>query len=153
MLVILLLINLLYNIYVICKFKKIPESLSETAYLFGKQRKYFFTLYCFIISAIILPTLLSLSSSDIQFIPFLFISGLLFAGISVDFKKGLDSKIHYVGAVISFIAFIIFMFINFIQGLIIYTTLLILLIVWKPNCYVYFAEILGILILNIWMLF
>lgn len=45
-----LLITLLYNSYMIKKYKKIPESLSETSYLLGGNKRYWFTGYCFIIS-------------------------------------------------------------------------------------------------------
>ena len=33
-------ITLLYNSYIIIKYKKIPESLSETSYLLGGNKRY-----------------------------------------------------------------------------------------------------------------
>lgn len=152
-LILLLLITVLYNSYVIYKYKKIPVSLSETSYMFGGIKRYFFTLYCLSVGAITLPYLFRLNLGDFEFMPFLFITGLLFAGFSPMFKQSIDREVHYTGAIISFLAFITFMFLYFPYYLIIlYSILYVMLICWKRNCYVYFAEILSILMLNIWLL-
>lgn len=152
-LILLLLITVLYNSYVIYKYKKIPVSLSETSYMFGGVKRYFFTLYCLSVGAITLPYLFSLNLGDFEFIPFLFVIGLLFAGFSPMFKQSVDKEVHYTGAIIAFLAFIVFMFLYFPYYLIIlYSVLYVMLICWKRSCYVYFAEILSILMLNIWLL-
>lgn len=40
LIILILLITLLYNSYIIIKYKKIPESLSETSYLLGGNKRY-----------------------------------------------------------------------------------------------------------------
>ena len=49
LIILMLLITFLYNGYIFIKYKKIPESLSETSYLLGGNKRYWFTGYCFII--------------------------------------------------------------------------------------------------------
>lgn len=103
-----LIISLIYSSFIIIKYKKVPDSLSETAYILGGNKRYLFTLYCTIISFCILPALLSITST-LQFIPFIFCGGLLFAGCSPLFKEGLDKKVHYISAFIAFAAYICYM--------------------------------------------
>lgn len=140
-------INVIYNGFIIFRYKKIPISLSETAYLLGGpemgNKKYFFTLYCTIIAVCILPYLLTILPENILFLGFLMCAGLIFAGMSPMFREGLDKKVHYVSAIISFLSFIILLIINASwYSILLYALLLILLIMWKKECYIYFAEIL-----------
>lgn len=143
-----LLITLLYNSYIIIKYKKIPESLSETSYLLGGNKRYWFTGYCFIICILILPVLFEMTSNNLLIIPFLFCGGLAFAGCSPLFREGLDKKIHYISAYIAFGAFILYMVLcmHWIY-IIVYAVLLGALCLWKYKCYVYFAEMLALLFL------
>ena len=103
-----LLITLLYNSYIIIKYKKIPQSLSETSYLLGGNKRYLFTGYCFIISFCLLPVLFTITNNFL-FLPFIFCGGLLFAGCSPLFKSGLDKPIHYICSYIAFAAYIFYM--------------------------------------------
>ena len=106
--IIILLITLLYNIYIIIKYKKIPESLSETSYLLRGNKRYLFTGYCVIISFCLLPVLLE-TTMTLQFLPFLFCGGLLFAGCSPLFRSGLDKPIHYIFSGLAFVAYLCYM--------------------------------------------
>ena len=149
--IIILLITLLYNIYIIIKYKKIPESLSETSYLLGGNKRYLFTGYCFIISICLLPILLEISI--LQFLPFIFCGGLLFAGCSPLFKEGLDKPIHYIFSILAFIAYIFYMI--FCMGwiwLIGYLMALSVLCAIKWRSYIYWAEIIAVLELIIFIL-
>jgi hypothetical protein len=106
--IITLVITLLYNGYIIIKYKKIPESVSETSYLLGGNKRYLFTGYCVITSFCLLPMLLEITMT-LQFLPFLFCGGLLFAGCSPLFREGLDKLVHYSSAYIAFAAYVLYM--------------------------------------------
>ena len=152
-----LLTMIIYNSYVIFRYKKVPVSLSETAYMIGGEKslkRYWFTLYCIITVFTILQPLFNNTISNLQFIPFLLCSGLLFAGFSPAFKNNLPEKqVHYVSAGISFSCFILYGFFcmpwYWLLG---YILLLGILCIWKRTCYVYFAEILALSSICIWLL-
>ena len=148
-----LIITLIYNLIIWLKYKTVPVSLSETAYIFGGNKKYFFTLYCVLIVLLLLPQLFMVIPEHLAFIPFLMCAGLMFAGISPMFKDGTDKIVHYIAAFISFGSFILFMilFLNW-WYFIGYITILGLLICWKKHCYVYFAEMLALaeMIIFLW---
>lgn len=148
LLVVCLLITIVYNSYVFIRFKKVPQSLSETSYLFGGNKRYFFTAYCMIVCLLLLPLLLEITPNNFQIIPFIFCGGLSFAGCSPLFREGLDKKIHYISAYIAFGAFILYMVLcmHWIY-IIVYAVLLGALCLWKYKCYVYFAEMLALLFL------
>ena len=150
-----ILIMLIYNSVVIIKYKKIPASLSETAYMIGGEKslkRYWFTLYCTLTAFTILPVLFKYTADDFQAIPFIFCAGLLFAGFSPAFRSGLDRVVHYVSAYISFGGFLLYeiLYMSWVW-LVAYMILLGLLCIWKRNCYVYFAELLALTELCIWL--
>lgn len=140
-----LLITLLYNGYILIRYKKIPQSLSETSYLLDGNKRYLFTAYCLIVSLCILPILLEITPLNYQIIPFIFCGGLSFSGCSPLFKDGLDRKVHYISAYIAFAAFVLYMILCmhwlYIVG---YVVILGGLCIWKYKCYVYFAEMLAL---------
>lgn len=157
MIIVCLTTMIIYNSFIFIKYKEIPVSLSETAYMIGGEKslkRYWFTLYCIITAFSILQPLFNNVSSDLEFIPFLLCSGLLFAGFSPAFKNNLPEKqVHYVSAGISFCCFILYGFFCmpwfWLLG---YAVLLGSLCVWKRDCYVYFAEILALFSICIWLL-
>lgn len=59
-LIALLILTVIYNIYAIYLNKGIPESISDTAYIFGKKR-YYFSIYCVLLVAGLLPIWLGVS--------------------------------------------------------------------------------------------
>lgn len=83
-LAILMLITFLYNGYIIHKLKTIPTSLSETSYMFKNRR--LFTLYCLFVGIVLFPILVNYTTYT--FLPFLIAAGLIFSGISYNYKKG-----------------------------------------------------------------
>ena len=140
------LITVLYNIYVITKCKTIPTSLSETSYLIGQ---YWFMSYCLLMSTI-LPTMLDLTQEQNQWAIFLMFGGMLMSGFSPMFKEGLDKKVHYGGAIVSFVSYMIYMFLEMNVGWIVgYVCLVLTLIRIKKELYVYFAELIAVLFLCI----
>ena len=143
--IICLIITLVYNSFILIKYKKIPQSLSETSYLLGGNKRYLFTIYCFIISFCLLPILLEITLS-LQFIPVIFCAGLLFSGCSPLFKEGLDRIVHYSSSYIAFGAYVIYMiFCMNWWWLLGYVVILGILCLWKYKCYVYFAEMLALI--------
>ena len=150
--IIFLIMSLIYNGYIISKYG-IPVSLSETSYLLGGNRRYFFTLYCYITAFLIIPVLISTVPETLVFLPFLMCSGLLFAGASPLFKTGTSKPVHYIFSLISFICYIFFMiFVMGWQWLLAFGILFISLCIWKKECFVYFAEILTFLFISIFII-
>ena len=149
-------IMLVYNAFVLIKYKQVPESLSNTAYLIGSSndlKRYWFTLYCILTAFTILPALFKVTVDGLEFIPFLLCAGLLFAGFSPSYKDGIEKPVHYVSAYISFGSFLIYGLVCMHWGwLLSYSILLIGLCIWKRQCYVYFAEVLALVELCIWLI-
>lgn len=150
----LLIITFIYNGYIIYKHKRIPYSLSETSYMYGGSKRYFFTLYCLIIGLSILPQLFKIANNGFEIIPFIFIIGLSLAGLTPNYREDFQDKIHNISAYISFAAFLLFMFIFVNHWLILgYLIICLGLVFWKKECYTYIFEIISILFLNIWLMF
>lgn len=139
-----LIITLVYNSFILIKYKKIPQSLSETSYLLGGNKRYLFTIYCFMISFCLLPILLEITTT-LQIIPVIFCVGLLFSGCSPLFKEGLDRIVHYSSSYIAFGAYVIYMIFCmnwwWVLG---YFVILGLLCIIKLKSYVYWAEMLAL---------
>lgn len=108
-LILTILLTIIYNSYIIIKYKKIPESLSETSYLLGGNKRYWFTGYCFIICMLLLPVLFEITANSLLFLPFLICGGLSFAGCSPLFREGLDKPVHYIFSILAFAAYIFYM--------------------------------------------
>jgi hypothetical protein len=153
-LVLLAIISVVYNSYIIVKYNKIPFSLSETSYILGSKKYYFFSLYTFMITFLLIPILFNHTIDAFTFLPFLFCGGLLYAGLSPLYKEGLDRKIHYTAAMVSFVGFIFYLI--FCMGwewMIIYVSILGALCLWRYKNYVYFAEMVALLTIIIWLIY
>ena len=147
---------LIYNTIIITKYKKVPKSLSETAYLIsngGNIRRYLFTLYCTLTGITLLPPLFIVTPENLEFIPFLLCASFLFSGFSPAYKSGIERPIHYISAYMSFTCFILYGILcmgwPWLVGFVI---ILGGLCIWKPKCYVYFAEILALIGICLWIL-
>ena len=140
-----LLLTVVYNYWVI-KNNGIPESLSETAYT---NNKLAFTGYCFSM-VLLMPLLLNMTPENFQFLVFLLFGGMLISGFSPMFKQTMTKEVHNIFAMISFIAFVIYMVKFFSPWLaIIYVLILSGLIKWRKESFTYFAEILALLALMV----
>lgn len=134
-------ITIIYN-YIIINKHGIPESLSETAYI---NNKLLFTAYCFS-TILLMPEMFAITPDNLQFLVFLMFGGILISGFSPTFKDYLASKVHYISAAISFMVFVIYMVLLMNPWITIgYIILLSLLIMYKKNSYIYFAEMLSLL--------
>ena len=153
-LICLLLITFVYNGYIIYKHKTIPSSFSETAYLLGENKNYFFTLYCLMIGFATLPQLFEITNNGFGFIPFIFIICLSFAGLTPNYRSDFQDKIHNISAYISFAAFILFMFIYVNHWLILgYLLICSILVCLRKQSWTYIFEIISILFLNFWLIY
>ena len=141
-------LTLAYNIYVIIRYKKIPESLSETSYLFGGNKRFLFTGYCILITFLLLPVLLNITNENFQILPVLICAGLAFAGCSPLFREGLDKKVHYISAYISFGTFVLYSILcmNWIYT-VVFICILGMLCLIRYKSFIYFAEILALFFL------
>jgi hypothetical protein len=89
----------------------------------------------------------------LTFLPFLMCSGLMFSGLSPLFKQGLDKTIHYAASIVAFISFLIFLILEMGWLMtVIFAILLLIFVLWKPKCYVYFAEMLSFLFITIYLI-
>ena len=77
----------------------IPKSISETHYLWkSKGWDYLFTFVMWTVGVPILIYWVSVSPKNLQFLPFLSISGMCFVGAACAFKETLTSTVHYTSA-------------------------------------------------------
>lgn len=149
--------TIIYNTCIIAWAKRIPVSLSETSYILaGNGRsnlRYLFTLYCTIIAGCFFPCLLEILPSNYQFLSFLMCSGLLFSGFTPFFREDLEKTIHYTASITSFVTYIIFMFLMFKWWwILIYSIVVMGLIIWKKECFVYFAEMCAFLFMILFII-
>lgn len=95
-----------YLITAFIVFKEIPNSLSNTYYMYKQKREYLkflFPIMMFSISALLLPSWLDITiGSNWQFLSFLTCASIMFVGAAPNFKKvGIESNIHVIAAIIS----------------------------------------------------
>lgn len=92
-----------YAVITISKFG-IPKSVSDTYYLWkesGKGKWYTETIFIitlFLVGFLPLPYWVEVSPTNIQFLPFLSCSGLVFVGAACAFKQELTKSVHYASA-------------------------------------------------------
>lgn len=139
-------ITVLYLLISIIKLRRIPESISETSYLW-KGKVNWFTIYCIILATTLFIPWLS-KSKHLEFIPFLGCVGILMAGVTPYFKDSFYSKIHYVGGLMSLLSVIIWLISNqYYISLLTWLGLFIILSIIKRQSWVFFGEIIGLIIL------
>lgn len=144
----LILLSLIYIIVSIYKLKRIPESISETSYLWNKIN--WFTIYCMsIVGTIIIPWI-DMTPSSYQFLCFLSCVGILMAGSTPLFKEKFEGTVHYAGGILAMLGWIIWAIISGYWGVLILDAIITaILSIIKPRCWVFWAEIVAILTLGI----
>ena len=150
-LIALLILTIIYNIYAIYLNKGIPESISDTAYIFDKKR-YYFSIYCVLLVTGLLPIWLGVSIVNLQCLVFICCVGILFAGITPFFKdKGtVDKPIHYSSGIIVALAYLLWLiFSGYAIILIPISIILSLLIIIDYKNFIYYIEIVGLISLLI----
>lgn len=127
--ILLLIAFIIYLIYngVAIKLFGIPESLSNTFYLYKDKKdwlKVLFPIMMLSIVVFLLPSWLTISEgSNLQFLSFLAVGGILFTGAAPMFKnKGIESRVHTISAICAAVFSILWV--------VFVAKLLLLLIVW-----------------------
>lgn len=149
--------TIVYNLSIILVYNEVPKSLSETSYMLaGPNRsglRYLFSLYCCVLGFCLMPCLMDVLPENIQFMSFLMCAGLIFAGMSPVFKEGIEKAVHYASSIVAFVVYIVFIFVVFEwYWIVVYFVILLGLVIWKKECYTYFAEILAFIFMIIYIL-
>ena len=87
-------------------FKEVPNSLSNTYYMYKQKKEYLkflFPIMMFTISSLLLPSWLNITEgSNWQFLSFLTCASIMFVGAAPNFKNvGIENKVHTIAAIIS----------------------------------------------------
>lgn len=154
-------IFIVYNIFAIKQNNwKIPESLSETSYIWEQTCKhnhlcqaYWFSFLCWFIALSLFFPWLSITSENIQFIPFLGLTGLILCGCTPFFKTSAQAYVHYTSGIIAILCWALWVIIaGYIELLIIFVSLYLITIICDRKNFVYWAEILSFSILFIFLI-
>lgn len=148
-----------------CKSRRIPESISETSYIWERDcqhnqkliihNAHLFSLYCAVISFLIFWPWISLTCENWQFLSFLGCMGILAAGSTPFFKESRQAPIHYGGGVLVFLCWIMWMIILdawLILG--VCGLIFCILICIKKESWVLWGELTGLfgLLVELWLL-
>lgn len=131
--------------------RQVPESISATSYIYKDIFKvdYIFTAYCIFVASLLLPSWLTVSPDNLQFLVFICCAGILCAGTTPLFKEADQGKIHYAGGIIAFIGFVLWMLCSHNYYWLLADAICILLLVCldRKN-YVFYAETCSLFTLN-----
>jgi|GEM_PF-5197911 len=145
---------IIYNIYVIRKFG-LPESLSQTSYLFLNHngKYYMFSVLCILLSISLLPAWVSISVKKLQILVYLSLGGLLVSGMTPMFHRSIQKPFHYLSAVVTFVCYVIWFAYTSPTILILNAITIGILILLDHKDYVYHAESIIALTLMIYILY
>lgn len=120
----------------------VPWSLSDTYYLLQKRNrpKWLFQAAMILPAMVLMPVWIECSSENIQYLAFLSCGGLMFVGSAPLFKEEFQSKVHYVGAVISGVAMILWVVFSGMWYLPTVTFTIALLLILKYQKWLFWAE-------------
>lgn len=147
-LITLLTLTLCYNITAIVINKGIPESISDTAYIYNNHcgKYYLFTIYCLLTSVLLFPVWITLSMESIQCLCFLSCSGIIFAGVTPFFKESYQKTLHYTSGILAMVSYILWVCLSGYWCLLgIQLCAIVLLVLFDRKNYVFYSEIVGIL--------
>lgn len=149
-------ISILYLGTSIYKAQRIPESISETAYIWerdcmnsldqlGAHKAHLFSFYCAIVAVMLFWPWISHTPENIEFLCFLGCAGILGAAITPFFKEKYQAPIHYGGGILAVLCWLIWMvctkhIIEFAASIIV----LFLLATYKKESYIFWVEVVGL---------
>lgn len=147
MTLIVFLLFITYLVYTLCTFG-VPTSLSDTYYLFNEKKKdlgILFTLLMWLMAFTLIISMIEITNDNIEFLPFLCVTGIGFVGAAPLFKSSYQVKIHFTGAILSAVTAIIWLFIQFpdYYSILLANTFLalgLIVVFRKSKCYLFFAE-------------
>ena len=138
-----LVITILYLTIYFWRIHTIPESISETSYLWSPG---YFTAYCFALGFSLFIPWIFFTPQHYGFLCFLGVSGIFAAGSSPFFKEKFEAKIHYTGGIVAMLMWIVWMCLqSYYIPLVVFlgiSALLSILIKW--NSMVFWGEVVGI---------
>lgn len=149
-------ISILYLGTSIYKANRIPESISETAYIWeqdcmkaigtnGSHKAHLFSLYCAIVAILLFWPWISHTHENLEFLCFLGCAGILAAAITPFFKEKYQAPIHYGGGILAMISWFIWMkCMGYIVELIAAFIVIILLTTYKKESYIFWIETVGL---------
>lgn len=156
LLIINLIITVLYLTISCLKTKQIPESISETSYIWESECKdkglwhtaYIFSIYCFITATLLFFPWLFQTPILFQFLSFLGCVGIIIAGLTPFFKEDYKGYIHYGGGMLALICWLVWMcvmsyWIPLLICILVFTILTLL----KKDSYTFWAEVVGLITL------
>lgn len=140
-------LTLIFLLIALIKIKQIPTSISEISYLWSPK---VFSVYCVLLAITLLIPWLAITPITYQFICFLSCVGIIACGTTPFFKESFEGKIHYTGGVIAMLCWLIWMILGgYWIALILFAVITLILILIKPKCWVFFGELVGLIILTI----
>lgn len=150
--ILLIIITVAYNTYAIIINKGIPESLSSTSYVFLENNKkyYYFSIYCILTAAILLPIWLNASIEEWKFLVFLTCYEIIFAGVTPFFREDFHKSIHYTAGILAVITYILWMILSGYTKFLMWEGIITLIpIIFNYKNFVYYIEVFGLLTLLI----
>lgn len=141
------LLTFIYNGYIIYKIKDIPESISQTSYIYGELngKNYLFTCFCLIVVIILFPIWITFSEENFRAFVFLSCLGILFAGATPFFKESFQKPIHYISGLIVVVMYVIWLILSgYIVLLFAEIILTLICILFDKKNYVFYIEIIGL---------
>ena len=156
--ILLAIIGILTTSYItgaIIKSKSIPESISETSYIWEtncdhKQwhKAHLFSIYCCLVAGLMFWPWIKITPEYWQFICFLGCAGIMMAGVTPFFKDKYQSLIHYFGGAIIALSWISWMLIMQQYMIIVGGGLTIgVCCIVRPKSWVFWFEVVGLLAL------
>ena len=149
-------ITFVYVLAALLKSKgEIPPTLSDTAYVWesncdhnGQTHKgYWFTLYCFVTSALVFYPWICATSDNFQFLCFLGCAGMLFAGITPFFRTE-NYWIHLSGGTLAVASVLIWFFVSGFWGFSVFL-IIIFIVGLKEDAFFFLGEVLSLFFLMI----
>lgn len=142
-------LTLIYLIASFIKLKQVPESISATSYLWTGKINWF-SIYCLLLAVSLFLPWMMVTPELYQFLCFLSCVGIITCGVTPFFREEFAGKIHYAGGGLAIVCWLIWMILGgYWVWLIAYVILFILLTIIKKDSFVFWAELIGLIILFI----
>lgn len=144
-----LIITIIYLLVSIYKLKEIPQSISETSYLWTNKINWF-SIYCILLVVSLLIPWMLITPETYQFICFISCAGISACGVTPFFKETFQGKIHYTGGVIAMLCWLIWIILGgYWIALALGAILFIILTIIKKDSWVFWGELIGLITLFI----
>ena len=130
----------------------IPESLSATYYLLGKQG-WLFSVYMSVVSVALYAVWFPLCEPSYQCLPFLSCGSMLFVAAAPSFKMELEGMVHYSSAIVCCVCAVLWQILEGLWDVTLWwaTMAFMLSLGWKDKwCWWLECAVIGSLLCNLW---